>query len=62
MLSDDGDGDDDEENSSQKPRQGKFGKSKTKTEQKLHKLHILVQTLRLTLSESGRVVKLDEKF
>ena len=33
-----------------------------KTEQKLNKLHILVQTLWLTLSESGRVVKLDENF
>ena len=41
---------------------GKLDKSKTKTEQKLNKLQILVQTLWLTLSESGRVVKLDEKF
>ena len=37
-----------------------FDKSKTKTEQKLNKLQILVQTLWLTLSESGRIVKLDE--
>ena len=40
----------------------KFDKSKTKTEQKLNKLQILVQTLWLTLSESGRVVKLAENF
>ena len=40
----------------------KFDKSKTKTEQKLNKLQISVPTLWLTLSESGRVVKLDEKF
>ena len=39
-----------------------FDKSKTKTEQKLNKLQILVPTLWFTLSDSGRVVKSDENF